>query len=153
VGFVLLLCLPFLSSLPTALRIGELASALPAEGGFYVWVRRALGSFWGLQEAWLSLAASIFDMANYPALFTLYLGRLAHRSRPDIARYGGHSRAGGMPALEPAWCALMLSYTRVPVALARDGLLPRVIARHNRAGAPWVAIMLCAVPDGRSPST
>ena len=151
-GFVLLLCLPFLWSLPTALMIGELASALPAEGGFYVWVRRALGPFWGFQEAWLSLAASIFDMAIYPTLFTLYLGRLAHRSRPDIARYGGHSRAGGMPALEPAWCALMLSYTRVRwPSLGRS--VPRVIARHNRAGAPWVAIMLCAVPDGRSPST
>ena len=76
-AFVLLLCLPFLWSLPTALMIGELASALPAEGGFYVWVRRALGPFWGFQEAWLSLAASIFDMAIYPTLFTLYLGRLA----------------------------------------------------------------------------
>src|ERR1700749_1439631 len=40
--------------------------------------------------------------------------------------------------------ALMLSYTRLPVALAQDGFLPRVAARHNRAGAPWGAIMLCA---------
>ena len=76
-GLVPLLCLPFLWSLPTDLMIGELASALPAEGGFYVWVRCALGPFWGFQEAWLSLAASIFDMAIYPTLFTLYLGRLA----------------------------------------------------------------------------
>ena len=76
-ALLLLLCLPVLWSLPTALMIGELASALPAEGGFYVWVRRALGPFWGFQEAWLSLAASIFDMAIYPTLFTLYLGRLA----------------------------------------------------------------------------
>jgi amino acid transporter len=57
--------------------IGELASAIPEEGGFYVWVRRALGPFWGFQEAWLSLAASIFDMALYPVLFVLYLSRLA----------------------------------------------------------------------------
>src|SRR6476620_8157493 len=75
-AFVLLLCLPLLWSLPTALMIGELASALPAEGGFYVWVRRALGPFWGFQEAWLSLAASIFDMAIYPTIFLLYLGQL-----------------------------------------------------------------------------
>jgi amino acid transporter len=40
-------------------------------------VRRALGSFWGFQEAWLSLAASIFDMAIYPVTFVLYLGRVA----------------------------------------------------------------------------
>lgn len=76
-GLIILVALPFLWSLPTALMIGELASALPEEGGFYVWVRRALGPFWGFQEAWLSLAASIFDMAIYPTLFVLYLGRLA----------------------------------------------------------------------------
>ena len=35
--------------------IGELASALPEEGGYYAWVRRALGNCWGFQEAWLSL--------------------------------------------------------------------------------------------------
>jgi amino acid transporter len=75
-GLIILLALPLLWSLPTALMIGELASALPEEGGFYVWVRRALGPFWGYQEAWLSLAASIFDMAIYPTLFVLYLGRL-----------------------------------------------------------------------------
>jgi amino acid transporter len=46
--------------------IGELASALPEESGFYAWVRRAMGDFWGFQEAWLSLVASVFDMAIYP---------------------------------------------------------------------------------------
>ena len=76
-AIVILLVLPFLWSLPTALMIGELASAIPAEGGFYVWVRRALGPFWGYQESWLSLSASIFDMALYPAIFVLYLGKFA----------------------------------------------------------------------------
>jgi amino acid transporter len=288
-AFVLLLSLPVLWSLPTALMIGELASALPAEGGFYVWVRRALGPFWGFQEAWLSLAASIFDMAIYPTLFTLYLGRLApsltagHRAvwwslavlaacllwnllgaasvgsgsiwlmclllapfailvvagmqhgastaststshtldfgtaflvalwnymgwdnastvaaeveRPQhnypramigaavlvaicyivptlAARAAGLSPAafstgswadaarmlvgpwlglaivaGGMVNGFGMCNALMLSYTRLPVALARDGFLPRIVARHNRAGAPWVAIILCAVGWG-----
>ena len=36
-----------------------------------------MGPFWGFQEAWLSLAASVFDMAIYPTLFVEYLGRLA----------------------------------------------------------------------------
>jgi amino acid transporter len=76
-AIIILLVLPFLWSLPTALMIGELASALPAEGGFYVWVRRALGPFWGYQEGWLSLSASIFDMAIYPAIFVLYLGKFS----------------------------------------------------------------------------
>jgi amino acid transporter len=74
-AILILLILPVLWSLPTALMIGELASAIPAEGGFYIWVRRALGPFWGYQEGWLSLSASIFDMAIYPAIFVLYLGK------------------------------------------------------------------------------
>jgi amino acid transporter len=76
-AIIILLVLPFLWSFPTALMIGELASAIPAEGGFYVWVRRALGPFWGYQEGWLSLSASIFDMAIYPAIFVLYLGKFS----------------------------------------------------------------------------
>lgn len=76
-ALVILFVLPFLWSLPTALMIGELASSIPAEGGFYIWVRRALGPFWGYQESWLSLSASIFDMALYPAIFVLYLGKLS----------------------------------------------------------------------------
>ena len=74
-AIIILLLLPFVWSLPTALMIGELASAIPAEGGFYIWVRRALGPFWGYQEGWLSLAASVFDMAIYPAFFVSYLGK------------------------------------------------------------------------------
>jgi amino acid transporter len=75
-GILLLLITPILWSLPTAFMIGELSSALPSEGGYYAWVRRAMGNFWGFQEAWLSLVASIFDMAIYPTLFVLYLTRL-----------------------------------------------------------------------------
>ncbi len=76
-ALLILAILPFFWSLPTSLMVGELASSLPAEGGYYVWVHRALGRFWGFQEAWLSLAASVFDMAIYPTIFVLYLGRVA----------------------------------------------------------------------------
>jgi amino acid transporter len=75
-ALLLLLAIPLVWSLPTGLMVGELASALPEEGGYYCWVRRALGEFWGFQEAWLSLAASVFDMAIYPVIFVLYLGRI-----------------------------------------------------------------------------
>ena len=81
-ALIVLVVLPFIWSLPTALMVGELSGALPEEGGYYVWVRRALGPFWGFQEAWLSLLASIFDMAIYPTLFVLYLGQFA----PSLGR-------------------------------------------------------------------
>ena len=83
-AILILLLLPFLWSLPTTLMIGELASSIPAEGGFYVWVRRALGPFWGYQEGWLSLSASVFDMAIYPTIFVSYLSRFA----PDLTAGG-----------------------------------------------------------------
>src|SRR5246500_2748198 len=76
-GILILLFLPIFCSLPTAFMIGELSSALPQEGGYYAWVRRGLGNFWGFQEAWLSLVASIFDMAIYPTLFVFYLKQIA----------------------------------------------------------------------------
>ncbi len=75
-AILLILITPLIWSLPTGLMIAELASSIPAEGGYYVWVRRAMGPFWGFQEAWLSLASSIFDLAIYPTLFVAYLGRI-----------------------------------------------------------------------------
>jgi amino acid transporter len=287
-AIVLLLVLPVVWSLPTALMIGELASAIPADGGFYVWVRRALGPFWGYQESWLSLSASIFDMALYPSMFALYLGMIvpgaaagwkgyawklavvvlccgwnllgaprvgkdsvwmsallmspfgiffclclwraaALHPAVDWARHGGDAglstailvalwnymgwdnastvaqevenpqrnypramiaaislgaaayiipllamalaglsarsfstgdwatAAGsvGGPALGLAvvvggcitglgmFNALMMSYTRLPMAMAQDGMLPRALSRTNARGVPWVSVLAC----------
>jgi len=289
-ALLVLAILPFIWSLPTALMVGELSSALPEEGGYYAWVRRALGEFWGFQEAWLSLAASIFDMAIYPTLFVLYLGQLlpaAARGRmyvivgvgviavaavwniagiravgggsillmiallapfaalaiyavfhntgwptlAGVARMGNLDMMGAISVgmwnymgwdnastvagevenpqrnypramlisaalvafvylvpvaaaakagIDPshwstgAWAqvagqlggrwlelavvaggmicglgmtnALLLSYARVPYAMALDGLLPRALTRlHPKTGAPWVAIVVCAI--------
>ncbi len=90
-GILVLLFLPVLWSLPTAFMIGELSSALPQEGGYYAWVRRGLGDFWGFQEAWLSLTASIFDMAIYPTLFVFYL-----RQMSPWFGLGNHGIYGGL---------------------------------------------------------
>lgn len=73
----ILLLTPLLWALPTALMVSEMTSAVPEDGGYYVYVSRGLGPFWGYQEAWLSLVGSIFDMAIYPTLFVGYLGHFA----------------------------------------------------------------------------
>src|SRR5499427_9645144 len=97
---VALILTPLIWSLPTALMVGELSSALPEQGGYYAWVRRALGPFWGFQEAWLSLIASIFDMALYPTLFVLYLGCLF----PSLGTGAPATAVGaGMIALCALW--------------------------------------------------
>jgi amino acid transporter len=76
-AILILLVTPLIWSLPTALMVSELASAIPAEGGYYVWVTRAMGPFWGFQEAWLSFVGNMFDVALYPTLFISYLGHFA----------------------------------------------------------------------------
>ncbi len=294
---LLLLVTPLLWSFPVTLMVSELSAAMPEEGGYYVWVRRAMGPFWGFQEAWLSFAASIFDMAIYPTLFVSYLARLwpaaqdgnlatligialivvcvginlagirivgsgslamtvamllpfgvvvllslfasapaavapsepvkmnflggvlvamwnymgwdnastiageVHRpqrtyplamlisvllvaatyvipvaavsrsgvspadwstgSWVDVGRVVGAGvgprvgqalavaiTAGGMISAFSMFNALILSYSRVPIALAADGFLPKVMGRRNRAGVPWVAVLACAVGWG-----
>ena len=76
-AIAILLLTPLLWSVPTAMMVSELSSSIPEEGGFYIWVQRGMGRFWGYQEAWLSLAGSIFEMALYPTLFVAYVGHFA----------------------------------------------------------------------------
>jgi amino acid transporter len=95
---IILLLTPLLWSIPTALMVSELATALPCEGGFYVWVRRGLGPFWGFQESWLTLTGSVFEMALYPTLFVAYLSRF-------LPRFGVGYRAIGLELALIALCA------------------------------------------------
>ena len=277
---------PLLWALPTTLMVSELASALPETGGFYVWVSRALGPFWGFQESWLTFVGSIFDMAIYPILFSTYLAHLVpalgkgfipfamgalmitacvamnllgtgfvgrgsilfvlallapfgilvwygfssthlgaaptNLTQPDLlggiliamwnfmgwdnastiagdvkdarrtytlamaislivvvltyllpiaamahagvpssdwetgawvtfaGRLGGQKlalfmTAAGLVAALSTFNALVMSLSRLPYAMARNGFLPKVFAKENARGAPWVAIVVCAI--------
>jgi amino acid transporter len=69
----MLLLVPLIWSLPEVLIVGELASMLPEEGGYYRWVDRAFGRFWAFQNGWLTWMYSLVDMAIYPVLFDQYL--------------------------------------------------------------------------------
>jgi hypothetical protein len=115
-------CAALLWSLPTALMIGELASAIPADGGFYVWVRRALGPFWGYQESWLSLSASIFDMALYPAIFVLYLGKFSPALTAGWKAYAWSWRWSRFAAC--GTCAARRPWARAPSGCLRCCLSP-----------------------------
>ena len=129
-AILILLLTPILWSLPTAFMIGELSSALPHEGGYYAWVRRAMGNFWGFQEAWLSLVASIFDMAIYPTLFVLYLDRLF----PWFAE--GHR--GVMVALAVVVACALMNMAGVKVVSTTSLWLFFALS------APFVAIVMIA---------
>jgi amino acid transporter len=72
-GLLILLGVPIIWSVPEVLIVGELASMLPEEGGYYRWVDRAFGRFWAFQNGWLTWMYSLVDMALYPELFNQYL--------------------------------------------------------------------------------
>ncbi|MBK8149421.1 MAG: APC family permease [Acidobacteria bacterium] len=82
-AIALIILTPLLWSLPISLMVSELASAMPEEGGYYVWVKRALGDFWGFQEGWWTCMYTSVDMAIYPVLFVNYLAFFVPYLRPD----------------------------------------------------------------------
>jgi len=127
---------PLLWSVPAAMMVSELATAIPEEGGFYIWVRRGMGRFWGYQETWLTLAGSIFEMALYPNLFVDYLGRL---SPGMIAGYRGLALGFLMIALCTAWNILGADAVGEGSVFLNVALL-----------APFVALALFAMFRGHS---
>src|SRR6204780_5956205 len=70
---VMCIVVPLPLSLPTALMAAELTALMPVEGGFYYWVKEALGPFAGFAEAYLTILYTAVDMAIYPVLFASYL--------------------------------------------------------------------------------
>src|SRR5262245_45145910 len=82
-ALLLLVATPLVYSVPEALLVGELASMLPLEGGYYQWVKRAFGPFWGFWNGWLSWSYSLLDMAIYPLLLLQYLRYFA----PGLGRF------------------------------------------------------------------
>jgi amino acid transporter len=52
---------------------------------------------------------------------------------------------GGMIGGFGAFNSLVMSYSRLPFAMAEDGFLPRAFTRRLVNGAPWVAIIVCGI--------
>ncbi len=157
-GILILLITPILWSLPTSLMIGELASAMPEEGGYYAWVRRAMGNLWGFQEAWLSLVASIFDMAIYPTLFVTYLTRLfpyfgvGHRgilvALGVVVVCAAMNIAGiRVVATTSVWLFVLLSLPFVAIAVIaplKHGAFAGVVSGHGTTGIGIIGgILVC----------
>ena len=74
-AIILLLITPIIWSVPAALMVAELGTAMPVEGGYYQWVKVALGPFWGYMEGFWSWETTWVDMAIYPVLFADYLAQ------------------------------------------------------------------------------
>ena len=59
---IIILCiLPFVWAAPQALCSAELGSAITDAGGFYKWIQRGLGEFWGFQGGWCRTLSCYID--------------------------------------------------------------------------------------------
>jgi amino acid transporter len=141
-ALALLLLTPLVWSLPVSLVMSELASAMPDEGGYVTWVRRAFGPFWSFQVGWWSWLDSFVDVAIYPALFVEY-AKFWHPAMTSRERW----------LLALAFIVLLTALNvlgvrpvgRAAVALALAALLP--VAALAVAGAwtirvaPWTPFL------------
>ncbi|MCL1983312.1 MAG: APC family permease [Clostridiales bacterium] len=72
---VLALCvLPFIWAYPQAIACAELGSAIPEEGGCYVWMQRAFGEFWGFQMGYWMIIINYLFVPTMIVLAGNYVG-------------------------------------------------------------------------------
>src|SRR5260221_1044278 len=71
-ALLLLLINPQLWDVPTILTVLELNSLMPVTGGYYQWVKNALGIRWAFFEGWWTWLYTFCDLAIYPVLFVTY---------------------------------------------------------------------------------
>jgi amino acid transporter len=85
---------------------------------------------------WMTgLAPSAWDTGSWADIAGLLGG--------PLLRFG--LALGGMISGFGMFNALVMSYSRLPLAMAQDGMLPRLFAKlHPRSRAPWVTILVCA---------
>jgi len=54
--------------------VREMTSMMPAEGGYYHWIKQAFGPFAGFMAGWMNWVVSWVDVSIYPVLAAYYLG-------------------------------------------------------------------------------
>ena len=82
-ALLILMLTPLLWDIPTIFIVMELNSMMPVTGGYYQWVKRALGIRWAWYEGWWTWLYTFVDLAIYPVLFVEYASFLF----PEIAQY------------------------------------------------------------------
>src|ERR1700742_2097912 len=73
-ALLLLMLTPMLWDVPAIYTVLELNSMMPITGGYYKWVKYALGTRWGFYEGWWTWLYTFVDLAIYPVLFVTYAG-------------------------------------------------------------------------------
>lgn len=75
-AILLLMVMPLVYGIPIAAIATELSTAMPAEGGTYVWAKRGIGKFAAFQAGLLRWLEGWVGIAVLPVLFANYLSQL-----------------------------------------------------------------------------
>ncbi len=89
-GLMLLLFIltPLLFSIPNMLMVREMQSMMPAEGGYYHWLKQAFGPFVGFLGGWMNWVVSWVDVTIYPVLAASYLAFFVPALRDGVTVAG-----------------------------------------------------------------
>lgn len=151
-AMLLLFLTPLVYSVPVALFTSELSSAIPVEGGYYQWVKRAFGDFGGFQVGMVSWLTSLVDMALYPVMFADYLSNVvpsAADGRTGLFTVPGFGPIGSF-VVDEHWAVGVLCVV-VPLTLLNirgvksvgdSSVLFAVVAI-----VPFVLLAVCGIPQ------
>ncbi len=82
-ALLLLVAVPLFWDIPIVLCVLELNSQMPVAGGYYQWIKKALGLRWAFYDGWWAWLCIFIDLAIYPQLVILYAGLFF----PEITAY------------------------------------------------------------------
>jgi amino acid transporter len=83
-ALILIAITPIVFSIPNMLMVREMTSMMPAEGGYYHWVKQAFGRFAGFMAGWMNWVVSWVDVTIYPVLAASYISYFFPFLRQDI---------------------------------------------------------------------
>ena len=101
---LLMVVTPIVWSAPVALICAELGTAIPEEGGYYAWSKRALGPFGSFCQGWWAWIYTFIDIGIYPTMFCDYLAYLA----PEFGADGNYWLRKGL-MIVMIWAFVLLN--------------------------------------------
>ncbi len=120
-ALLMLLIVPVVFSVPCALMAAELASALPVEGGYYYWVKLALGKFAAFVEGIWQWLNSFLDTALYPIVFADYLATWVPWA--ERGKHVAFSFAGDSIMVDTHWLVAIAFMVPLAILTARGSRL------------------------------
>jgi len=112
-AMLLIILTPIVFSLPNVLMVRELTSMMPAEGGYYHWVKQAFGPFVGFMAGWNNWMMSLLDVPIYTVLAAYYLGYFLPPLREGMTVGGIELSANFLSWLVSALLIWVISYMQI----------------------------------------